>query len=224
MFWDGWCNLPVDGPLWYIRDLMLVILLSPLLYALIKYFKIMGILFLGTLYVFNIWHNGNWLNIQVIFFFALGAYYQMKDLSIFEDLFTIRYKTIIHIITVIVLIISVFTFNVNTKYYQLSHHIFTIFGVASVFLISSKIISSRKIKEYSIAMGGSSFFVYAAHRFAIIDITKDIILKVLSTESQLALLIAYFSVAIITFAICHGCYITMKHLFPRSLSILIGGR
>ena len=222
MFWDGWCNLPIDGPLWYIKNLMIIILLSPLLYVVIKYSKSMGVLVLGLLYVFNIWPSWHWFNIQVIFFFSLGAYYKLKDEEPFVDI--CRYRFYAYLLAGFSLLALLLSLNISPKYSLIAHHLFTIFGVISVFIAARKFTQYEKLNSIFCMLGASSFFVYAVHRFALIDLVKDIAIKLIPQNSDFALIAVYFVVAFSTFIICHCMFLVMKALCPRILSLLIGGR
>lgn len=73
---DG--NNPINGPLWFIRDLMVVCLLSPMIYFCIKRFSFLYLSALGFLWLFKIWN----LSICGVYgfsscsflFFSLGAF------------------------------------------------------------------------------------------------------------------------------------------------------
>lgn len=62
VFWTG----PVNLSLWFIRELILVVLFSPLVFLLVRYLRWWGVLVLGLLWAFKI-------GPAPLFFFSLGA-------------------------------------------------------------------------------------------------------------------------------------------------------
>lgn len=62
VFWTG----PINMSLWFIRELILVVLLSPVVYLLVRYLRIWGVLALGVLWAFKI-------GPAPLFFFSIGA-------------------------------------------------------------------------------------------------------------------------------------------------------
>ncbi|MBR1578496.1 MAG: acyltransferase [Bacteroidales bacterium] len=62
VFWTG----PVNMSLWFIRELILVVLVSPLIFLLVRYLRWWGVLALGVLWVCKI-------GPAPLFFFSLGA-------------------------------------------------------------------------------------------------------------------------------------------------------
>ena len=66
IFWTG----PINLSLWFIRELILVVILSPLVYLLVRYCRIFGVLALGALWIFKI-------GPAPIFFFSLGAWFSI---------------------------------------------------------------------------------------------------------------------------------------------------
>ena len=55
--WQQEHSAPILFTLWYLRDLIVAILISPVLYGAIRLFNGYFILFLGIAYIFNLWHD-----------------------------------------------------------------------------------------------------------------------------------------------------------------------
>src|SRR5699024_5552578 len=70
LFW----GMPINFPLWYIRDLMCMMLLSPLFFVFFKYTKHFGMIILALLYFFVIESRIPGLSTTAFFFFGLGSY------------------------------------------------------------------------------------------------------------------------------------------------------
>jgi len=69
VFWSG----PVNLSLWFIRELMVCCLLSPLVWLLIRYTRVFGVIALGVLWGFHI-------GPMPLFMFALGAWPAIRRL------------------------------------------------------------------------------------------------------------------------------------------------
>ena len=71
VFWTG----PVNLSLWFIRELMVCCLLSPLVWLIIRYTRVFGVIALGLLWAFHI-------GPMPIFYFTLGAWPAIRNLHI----------------------------------------------------------------------------------------------------------------------------------------------
>lgn len=84
-FWDCGTGTPVNGPLWFVRNLILAVLASPLIWLYVRYTKMVGLVFL---FLFTI--SGVSLGIlfleKSIFFFTLGAYFSLNKRNMIIDL------------------------------------------------------------------------------------------------------------------------------------------
>lgn len=86
-FWsldEGRC--PILYPLWYVRDLMVVILFSPIIYAMIKYLKQWALVILLVLWYFPITTMPTGLGTCGFCFFPIGAYWSINGATICKAL------------------------------------------------------------------------------------------------------------------------------------------
>ena len=74
VFWKG----PVNLSLWFIRELIIVVILSPLVWLLVRYTRWFGVLVLGILW-------GCKIGPAPLFFFSLGAYFAMWKIGAVEE-------------------------------------------------------------------------------------------------------------------------------------------
>src|SRR5574344_2098715 len=76
LFWssiDFW-NYPIDWPLWFIRNLMVAVIFSPLFYFCVKYLKFYPVLILALLWGTDIDTGIGCMDMTTILFFYIGTY------------------------------------------------------------------------------------------------------------------------------------------------------
>lgn len=153
---------PIDGPLWFVRDLLILSLLTPLLYILNKYGRIYCLLLGAICMIFNIWPPFFFLSSIGFFFFWLGSYFQQNNINLFSG--NCKYRRLfVYILVSITLIWGVTSHGAGVIIEDISRNIFVIFGVFSMFdyalYLTRNELLTNKLKELSAA----SFFIYAAH-------------------------------------------------------------
>lgn len=95
--------MPIDFPLWYVRDLMIVVLCSPLLYRLIKCGRLLVGLIGGIWLSFNPEFCG--IDMTGFFFFTLGGYFSMNKVDL-ADIFKSRKAKISTMFLFVIVIIA----------------------------------------------------------------------------------------------------------------------
>ncbi|MDR1644697.1 MAG: acyltransferase, partial [Tannerellaceae bacterium] len=77
-------GMPIAYPFWFIRDLMVIVIFTPLIFLIVKHAKIYAIAALGILWYFNWWFGLPGFSINCIFFFSAGAYFGIYKRSVIE--------------------------------------------------------------------------------------------------------------------------------------------
>src|SRR5690606_31547383 len=123
ILWEG----PVNFPLWLVRDLICMVLISPLIFYFIRYFKVFGVILLGALYVFVLEPPIIGFSMTAIFFFSLGAYFSLEKqdlLQVFEKI-----KLVSFILMLVFLILALK--NNGNEIHEYYVRVFILFGVIS---------------------------------------------------------------------------------------------
>lgn len=76
----GWA--PICGPLWFVRDLMIVNLFSPIVYFCINHKRVVFLILLGALYVCGINILTPGLSSTAFFFYSLGAWASVNQFDV----------------------------------------------------------------------------------------------------------------------------------------------
>lgn len=151
---------PYDLPLWFLRDLIFMVILTPVIYFFVKKFNLWYMMILFIAYISRIWIQIPGLHITACFFFSLGAFFSLNSINFLSIVKKIRY--IIIPLSVILLLVSIIYDGVSTKIGQSIYPFFIITAVFSIFYITSKILEKYNIKANKI-LTSSCFFIYAFH-------------------------------------------------------------
>lgn len=224
----GWQNAPSNSapilfPLWFIRDLIIVIMCSPIIYSLIKYLKYYSILLLSFLYISGIWPNIHGLSSISVFFFSLGAYFSINKKNLIR--YFAKYSKPSFIAYIILLAYLIFINTNKTPGSSIIYPIFIIVSVIAVINLMTYIYNKINCKCIS-KLAQTTFFIYAFHMLLANWIASLILNQFFSLEnnSWLCTLVYYLLKPIFTITLCLATYYILDKFCPRILNILIGKR
>ena len=219
-------NMPADMPLWFLRDLIVIIILSPLIYFLIKHLRSAIIILLGIWWFSHIEPKPFGFGADTVFFFSLGAWFAINKIDFIES--TKKFMPKVYIITVILMISDFIIVNdlfsetgrMGYNWYIFNAFIFT--GALSLIHIASLIIQKTDI-TISQFWAPASFFLYAAHALYMIPL-RIFLFDIFHPQSELGWIVFYFAdiFAVITAAII--IFALLRKFTPRVCCLLTGGR
>lgn len=221
---SGWYHniweVPINFPLWYLRDLICMVLISPLIVFYIKYFKGFGIITLAILYLALIEIPIPGLSMTAIFFFSLGAYFSLEKRDMLQ-LFS-KIKITAYVVTLLFLILSLKTN--GTDYHEYFLRVFILTGVISTFNLFSFLNGNFKGMNRLTGFSSLSFFIYVAHEIYIIAWLKGFFFNHHLFVDGWERFIAYFIIPILCVAVCVVIYFIMMKVMPKVFVFLLGGR
>ena len=221
IFWDGRDGLyPHDFPFWFIRDLMVFMVLSPILFYYVKKTGIVGLVILYLAYILVLWKNVPGFSAEGLFYFSLGAYLSIHGID-----FTAKCRkhlVIAACVSVPLVLAMVYTFGNNDDAWEYLRRLFTLFGSAATIGIVALLFQRERIQVRQL-LTRSSFFVYAAHGTIVLPYVGKALDRILP-YNQFWLIINYFSSALLTIAILVLCYWLFSKWIPETTSVLTGGR
>ncbi|WP_321331300.1 acyltransferase [uncultured Bacteroides sp.] len=212
-------HYPLVYPLWFLRDLMVTILLTPFIYAGIRYLKIFFVLFFFSLWISNtsiVSIVG--VNMEALFFFSLGAYFSINQ----KNLVTESRK---------VFRLSLYTYppvalaDVLSKGHEIDRYIHPagmLLGILFTVNLVAYLLQHNKIRE-SAYLAGASFFVYAAHEQMLSQIRK-MLATVIPLRSEIAYFALYLLPMLLTIFITLSIYYLLKKYCPAAMKIMVGAR
>lgn len=226
-FWNTYpiyhdSNLPINFPLWFIRDLIIVIIFSPLLYLAIQKLSKTIVIALGLFWFSNIWFKIPGFSVDAFFFFTFGAYFSIKKKNFINLMKPLsKLCTILYLIIIVIELLNN-QFSFIKDYIEYIHKLGILLGIISVITISAHFISKGKWKTNSF-LAKSTFFLYAYHSIPLGIIIK-LSLMYIKPYTEFSLLIIYFGSTIIITIIGLMIYHLIKTYFPRFTAFITGGR
>ena len=220
-FWDtGTAGFPFNYPLWFLRDLIVLVVLSPLIYIYAKKAGIVGLVLLFAAYILLFPLGRRGLFMIGLFYFTLGAYLSIRKID-FTELFK-RWRIVAACIAVPLLVTIFFSFSNNTVVWEYSHRVFTLFGAVATIGIVASLLQKGYLKVRPL-LSNSAFFVYAAHGTIVLPLMQSVLGKILP-GNQIGLIIRYFAAPLLTVVLLVLCYWCLNRWLPKTTAVLTGGR
>lgn len=215
---------PIPYQFWFIRDLIILTLLSPLLFWLLRYLKIGLISFLLILWFYNF--DLIIIANEAILFFVLGGHLALHQQNWILHHFSTK-ETFILFTSWMAIILAKTTmihFDLSTLLVtNIIHKIGILIGVLAVWAMYDFFVKKLKTKESKYSFLFSfTFFIYAFHE-PVLTILKKGFYSILG-QGEIISLIIYFTAP--TFAILVSILIGyyFKKITPQLYSLLTGGR
>lgn len=224
LWWTTYTTGPIDLPLWFLRDLIVVTVLSPLIYWFVKTLKIGSIIILLAAYVLDFWVVWHGFRITAFFYYALGVYFAINGKNIVE--FCQRYsKAIISAMTVF--FVLALTRWIPDDYKSIVKNLFYVSAVLSAVYVASCLVINKGVKASPLLVS-SCFFIYACHTAALPKSPLHIIRKVfhfiIPGDTYLERIICYLVVPCVTAAALVFAYWLLMKCFPKIGKLFCGGR
>lgn len=216
IFWEG----PINFPLWYIRDLMIISILSPILFYFLKYTKLPGLLCLYIVYV--LYHSSIFpgLGMKSIFYFSVGIYLAINQIDILK--FTAKNKVLVYLITFIILLFCVLSNDSPLR--ELYSRVFLPLGIISMVNLFAFLYKYENLRSKLLKLSSSTFFIYVIHEIFIINWIKGFIHRYEILSTGIGKIISYFIGPILVTVICLVLFKLMLKFLPKTLYVLTGHR
>lgn len=220
--WDLYSSGPIMIPLWFLRDLMVIIVLSYFLYIFIKRFGKIFLCLLFICYITGLWPNIPGLSLSCIFFFCLGAYMSINKNNMLKE-FSKYYNIIIW--TTLFLIILMIIYKSDFTYIgRCIYPLFSIFGVISTFIVTGYCVANFNKLSLQPLLSRASFFIYVSHTFLILGICTNLWKMIIPDGNVFLMTVRYFLIPVTCVIVCLVVYMVMEKYIPNMLSLLTGNR
>lgn len=207
---------PASHQLWFIRDLMIFVALSPIIYYWVKYAKMYGCLLLFVISIF--------FDINCTAYFVLGAYIALH--SNLDNVSRIITKKMFAICTTLWILVSLYRSFMPADYVpdRYMNIVFELNSLVAVWggydhLSRGRILTQNPFWK---AVTGYSFFVYLFHIPVINFIKKGGL--ILAGTSTISLCLMFLITPLVMMLVVKITSDVMRKFVPKTYSVLTGGR
>lgn len=203
---------PANMPLWFLRDLMVVSLLTPIIYILVKNLGYWLIAALTILYLSGVCAFIPGFSAYAIYFFTLGAFWGVRKRDLIADLR--RFEWPAYILSIAFAIAMMLTY--NTPVFSSLMLCFRLVGVVAVFCLASRVLTTTN-KRLPIIVCESSYFIYLAHYVFFFSFIDTAFFDLFGTSVS-ALSIHYLLVPLLKATILVAVYVVYRVLQCKILT------
>lgn len=221
LFWDRGSFddgnfVPLLCPLWYIRNLLIMSILSPILYYIIRYAR--EVFLLAITYWWLISYHNAFIP-QTILFFSLGAYFSIFDIN--PLLMVHKQKKIFVFIFAFFAIFDIVCHTIyHTPVNLQIHRLSLIFNIPVLLMLADWCIQRGNNSKL---LPNAAFIVFCVHYPIVVALRKICIAQFANATDSIHILF-YFVCVIIATLISIGIYLLMDKYLPNIKRLLSGNR
>lgn len=222
---------PVLLPFWYMRDLIIMVVISPAIYWFIKKIKFVFIILLLAIYTFDIkcsLISGTLACASL--FFSIGAYFALKKLDFTEALW--KWRHLICPVAILLMIYQTYSGSaMGNETSRMIHPWLVIFQSFALILLASTLCKYPKLYGINQKLARTSFFIYALHPFILgyvisafnkMSIIGD---KVFSmSDTWYMMTFNYLATPFVCILLCIVIYWFLQKYLPNFLGVIVGER
>ncbi len=214
--------LPLNHPLWYVRELMYLTVLSPIVYLSVRYLRWGAVGLWGVFYLFGstLGLFGT-LSSPIAFYFSLGMYLRYDAVDVLRLCYRLRWVGVAG--TALYFVFVVF-------YNDLPYADYVRAGVIMSMIVSlfNLFACLRDRGSAIIRLAGNlsvaTFFVYAVHAMVIINFVRGILYTTPLGNHGWGHTLIFFLTGLLTTLISLALYYLSTRYLPRTTRLLCGGR
>lgn len=210
-------GMPMDGPLWFIRDLFVISLFSPIVYTGVKYLKWLFVIILFALGFCGVEIPIPFIDYQykigfAEMYFTLGASFMLLDKNWLIKLRAPKFMFPIMLLAILGACGMAYTAMIEeTSLSNISTYTYRILGSLLTFGIAERLVDRGcKIPEW---LSTSSFFIFAMHK-PVQVIVRRLSFAVLHPQNGLVLTSMIFIVPTIVICICLISFYIIRRYIP----------
>lgn len=217
--WEGSTG-PLNLPLYYLRDLMGMCLVAPVVFFYCKKFKAIGVCTLVVIYILGYMPSFSGIRSSGITFFTLGAFFSINNKDIVEELS--KYGRYLFFPTLLLVLIVSEILKIEENVHLCLVRLFSTCGLLSLFWCVktlSKVCMFKKTKLFK----DSIFFMYAAHEgLWLLNFSFFICLNLIRPSNNCLIFAQYIISIVLTIVFCMCLYVMLNNKAPWVSRILNG--
>lgn len=211
-------TLPINSPFWFIRDLLVVVLCSPLIYRLLKSMGLYLVVGLGLLWLWKPYFYQPGLSSVSFFFFTAGAYFSTHNKNFVDIMKAMRSS----LLPVYLLSFVAAFYLLGTRWWSYLYCAEVLLGVILAVALMAEGIEKERWRPNSFLANGA-FFIFAYHRLPLVFVIK-FLFKLVRPQSDILLLFLYLAAPGLIIILGLAAYSFLKQWMPRFTAAICGGR
>ncbi|SDB72032.1 acyltransferase family protein [Belnapia rosea] len=221
----GITGLPIAFQFWFVRDLFLSVLLSPLLWLVLRHAPLAGVVVLGASWVmdFDFWI---FTRTDVLFFFFLGGLARVRETPLDIPWRTARLLLLAYALLMAARALAPLVVDPSAPPHEdlldLVTRLARPLGVIACWGLALRL-ARTQLGGFFARYGGFAFFLHAAH-FPIIIFVKYALWRLVPEETDAWMLTHYAASVAVTIAIAAAGAALIFRLSPSAYAFLAGGR
>lgn len=213
----GLKGYPIAYHFWFIRDLMVLILLAPLIALILRS---AALPFLLAVYL--LWVTGKWPvyipDCAGVLFFSAGGLCALRGRDLF---FLDRYGPAACLAYLPILLVDVLW---HTAWFNIYlHRTGLIVGMLAALYLTRPALNHKRLTQALLALGSASFFVYAAHE-PLLMVLRMLAYSHIPLDAPYTVLAIYLILPALVIAFLVLCHGVLRRTCPRLLGLATGGR
>lgn len=206
---------PYDFVLWFIRDLMVVVVAAtPFIWMAARHMKLWG---LAVATIVMVSGALPWAIAETVFYFYLGAYASVNGIDCMRLSERLGFLPVVWL----AMAVSLLFIPDKSSFYEPLFFVTRLFGVLSTLALASTAV--RRGWSIPRFLAGSTFFIYAFHGLMVSVVRKQILTWIDPTGNW-GYLAGYLLTFIALTAVSLAAYRVCRTLLPRLTAVATGGR
>jgi peptidoglycan/LPS O-acetylase OafA/YrhL len=213
----GMDGMPVAGQFWFIRDLMILVVLAPAIYALCRR---AAVVYLPA--VLGCWLVGWWPLVLPasagVLFFSVGAWAAIRGSTIFA---TDKYRgAIIAMYLPGAVAVALAQGQSWTRY---GAKVVLVLGIAAALGATGYFLRSSRLTNSLVGLSSASFFVFAAHE-PLLTVARKLAFRALDPTADWLILTLYVAIPVALVVVLVVIYRGLGRIAPAFLDQITGSR
>ena len=210
---------PIDLPLWFLRDLIVVSICSPVVYFVIRRGRGWALSFLAVLFLSGLFQNCPGLSSCCVFFYSFGAWFSITK----RDFATFFHRFFQPALWLYVLLLGIMVWRHGTEAASMLFPLLRLIGMF-VFLGFAEWGVRHTSSSLPSVFAEGSFFVFAVHYVIFLSFVDQLVGTVLPTTHEVTHALQYLVTPLIKTCLYIAVYYLLKRWMPQVTSILVGKR
>jgi hypothetical protein len=221
----GLTGLPIAFQFWFVRDLFVTVLCTPVLWLLLRRAPLAGAAALGAVWAGG-WTLGIFIRTDVLFFFYLGALARFRGtdtaIGLPATLALLGAYIVVTAARSLAPVLVDLSDPAQAIWLETATRLARPLGVAACWGVCQHLAATRLGAPLA-RLGGFAFFLHAAH-YPLIVLVKDVLWRITPTATDPWLLAHYLASVTLTVAIAGVAALMLFRLSPPIYALLAGGR